>query len=461
MSDYKGGAVLSFLHRAILFLVRKKGKTVILFLIIFIISTFILSSFSLLYATKDVAKNMRTAIGASFHIYSLEGLQFDDNMDRTKQTYISQNAIHEIMKDKEIKYYNARNSGYAKSKEISFIPGRNHAEENSMGQVSANNYSALNSLFQDGTLEILEGRHIIPGDENVLLISKQLADFNHLSVGDVIPLSPAELSKKDNALVDSMKDTQTIIDAKIIGIYQIISSQADEAYQPTAGLRANLLFSDHLLLDNLGLEKMGEYSGGVSFFIQDPIYLNTVIQEVKQMDTIDWDKFFIRKDDWNFEKISSGLKTIQNLTTTLLICVCAVSIGALLLILAMRIRYRIHEAGILLSVGIQKREIMGQFIVEALILTAVAFILSYFMSGFVSVIIEGRLLENMQIRTIDEQALKTGLDRITQKEILLKTPFYVTLAIYCCQLLVIILSVCISSWRIIKLKPKDILSKLS
>jgi len=61
---------MSFLKRTMLYLARKKGKTLILFLLIFTVSAFVLSCFSILYATGEVAANMRTAVGAAFHIRS-------------------------------------------------------------------------------------------------------------------------------------------------------------------------------------------------------------------------------------------------------------------------------------------------------------------------------------------------------------------------------------------------------
>jgi ABC-type antimicrobial peptide transport system permease subunit len=432
-----------------LYLTRKKGKTLILFLLLLTISAFVLSCFSLLYATGEVAANMRTAVGAAFHIRA----------STEKQAVISEQAVQGIMSNGKLKYYNGRNSGYAKG--LQFMPGAYNTDENNMGQVSANNYSALHPHFQEKILELVEGRHITPNDENVVLISETLALLNGLSADDAVILSPAELAQKDGDFIDALKDSKTAVEVKIIGIFKELEPQSDAAYQPTAGLRSNMIFSDHAFLAALELANKGEYTGGVSFYIQDPLYLDAVVEEVKQTDLIDWDSFFIRKDDFNYEKISTGLRTIQNLIKTLLVCVSVVSGAVLILILAMRMRGRIHEAGILMSLGITKKEVLGQFVAEVAVVAVIAFMCSYFAAGYVSGMVESGILDNLQVVQIKEQALQTGLSGNSALTTLLTMPIGITTLICACSMAVIVMSALLSSLAIIKLKPREIFAQMS
>jgi ABC-type antimicrobial peptide transport system permease subunit len=437
---------MSFLKRSMLYLTRKKGKTLILFLLLFMVSAFVLSCFSLLYATGEVATNMRTAVGAAFHIRPVG-----------KEAVITEQAVHQIMAGDKLKYYSGRNSGYAKG--LEFMPGAYHTSENNMGQVSANNYSALHPHFQDKVLELTEGRHITPSDEYAVLISETLAALNGLSVGDMVMLSPAELAQEGDVFIDALIDNQTTARAKIIGIFKEAQPQADASYQPTAGLRSNLIFSDHTLPTALGLAKAGEYTGGVSFYIGDPLYLDDVIKAVEQTDSIDWNSFFIRKDDFHFEKVSSGLVVIQSLIKTLLVCVGVVSAAVLLLILTMRMRGRVHEAGILLSVGIPKREILGQFIAEVVAVAIVAFACSYFAAGFISGFVENGIHDNLQVVEISEQALQTGILGNSAPTVLLTMPPMITTLIYVCLMAVISTSALLASLAIVKLKPREIFAQ--
>jgi ABC-type antimicrobial peptide transport system permease subunit len=416
------------------------------------ISTFVLSCFSLLYATEKVALNMRTSVSAAFHIRPI------DISTQGEKNVISEKSVQQIMSTKNLKYYNGRNSGYAKN--INFIPGAYHTYENNMGQISANNYSALHPNFQDKIFELTEGRHITTSDKNVLIISETLANFNGLSVGDVVTLSPAKLAQENGKFVDSLLENKTKVSAKIIGIFKELAPQADSAYQPTAGLRLNMLFSDHSFLTELGIANEGEYADGVSFYMVDPLYLDDVVNEVKQMNSIDWNSFFVHKDDFGYEKISAGLQTIQNLIKILLVCVSVVSTAVMILILTMRMRGRTNEAGILMSVGIPKRAILGQFIAEVAIVSVVAFVCSFFVSSFVSGKITNKIIDVLQVKNINEQVLQTGF--INNLESTLFTmPVQTTMLIYACLTAVILISVLLSSLAIIKLKPREIFSKMS
>ncbi|MDR0896808.1 MAG: ABC transporter permease [Oscillospiraceae bacterium] len=429
---------MTFPERTLLYLTRKKGKTLVLFLLLFTVSAFVLACFSLLYATGGVATNMRMAVGAAFHIRPAQA-----------QGVITGQAVQQVMAGDKLKHYNGRNSAYAKG--LAFMPGAYHTDESNMGQVSANHYTALHPHFQDKLLALAEGRHITPSDEQVVIISETLAALNGLSVGDRIALSPAELAEQDGVFMDALKDNPTKATAQIIGIFKEIEPQADAAYQPTAGLRANMIFSDHALVAALGLAKAGEYTGGVSFYMQDPLYLDAVVEEVKQMDAIDWNSFFIRKDDFHYEKISAGLLTIQNLIKTLLVCVTAVSVAVLMLLLAMRMRGRIHEAGILLSVGIPKKEILGQFIAEVAVTAMVAFACAYFAAGYISGRVESSILNHLQVVQIEEQALQIGLIM----------PPLITALIFACLVVVVVTSALLSSLPIIQLKPRAIFAQMS
>ena len=448
---------MTFLKRTLLYLMRKKGKTMILFLLILIVSSFVLSCFSILDATGETTENMRIAVGAAFHIRSSRSISFQETSDAERaEAVITERAVQQIMENGNIKYYNGRNSGYAKG--LQFIPGAYHTDENSMGQVSANSYSALHPHFTDHVLELTNGRHITPDDTNVVLVSETLAALNGLSVGDTVSLAPAKLAQEGGNFVDELRDTKVITEAEVVGIFRELEPQGDSTFQPTAGLRSNLIFSDHGLLVEMEQAKEGEYAGA-SFYIQDPLYLNTVVDEVQHTDLIDWDCFFIRKDNFHYEKISAGLQTIQSLITTLLICVSIVSAVVLFLILIMRMRGRVHEAGILLSIGISKQQIIGQFIAEVTGIAMIAFVCAYFAAGIIAGQVENKILENMQVVQIDAQELETGLANSYSSERPLAMPIGMTFFIYACILTVTVVSVCLSAFAIIKLKPREILAK--
>ena len=67
-------------RRAALYLVRKKGKAVLLFLIYFLVSGLLLICFSILDGTRQAARDLRTNIGAAFYIRPYAQMTLEDGV---------------------------------------------------------------------------------------------------------------------------------------------------------------------------------------------------------------------------------------------------------------------------------------------------------------------------------------------------------------------------------------------
>ena len=61
---------MNFLKRAMLYVTRKKGKSIVLFCILLIMATFVLSGLSIGKATKQAQQNLRQSLGGSFPFFS-------------------------------------------------------------------------------------------------------------------------------------------------------------------------------------------------------------------------------------------------------------------------------------------------------------------------------------------------------------------------------------------------------
>ena len=138
-----------------------------------------------------------------------------------------------------------------------------------------------------------------------------------------------------------------------------------------------------------------------------------------------------------------------------------VSAAILTLILTLRIRGRIPEAGILLGAGIPKGEIIKQFLLEVLSVAATAFLFSYAAGFGISHNLGNHLFADFQPNLINAAALQNGMSDAVSIDSYLTLGIGKTLLIYGCQLIVVVLSVLLSSASILKLKPREILTKMS
>ena len=328
-----------------------------------------------------------------------------------------------------------------------------------MGAVTALRYSALETDFVDEVLALAAGRHITEADTNAVLISSEVAAVNGLSVGDKIVLSSSELGEADGEYIDVWSGERKETVVTIVGIYDIL--EADANVTATAGRQENRIYASIDVLTQLAASEPSVYTGEAGFYVTDPKTLDEIVSKVQQIEEIDWKTHFIRTNDFQYSNISDSLTSLGDLIKILLACVSIVSAAILTLILTLRIRGRIPEAGILLGAGIPKGEIIKQFLLEVLSVAAIAFLFSYAASFGISHYLGNHLLADFQPNLINAAALQNGMSDAVSIESYLALGTGKALLIYGCQLIVVVLSVLLSSASILKLKPREILTKMS
>ena len=401
---------MNVLKRAFLYDARKRGKSLTLFLLFMLITVFVTISFSVLSATQAAATNLRETVGASF---TLRGNPMEFSAGETDFSMqfapISQQDIDLIAGSTEIKACNAQQSATATASGFIFPSGM------PSGTISANTSSVWNRNFTSGILTLAEGRHIAREDRCVALVSRELADENELQIG-------SELSFKGPAAA-----------VKIIGIYES---------DPSMEFDNDTIFTDHSTYWALTESAAGTYSGRVDFFVSDPARLETVMEQVKKDVLLQWEDYTLQADTAEYDAIAYQLLTIGRLTTLLIVSAITVSAIVLFLILAMRIRGRVHEVGVLLAVGVAKRHIITQFLVETTAILLLTFLFSCPVSHFAAMQIGTFLRDMIGAVSIDLPAWKLLLQ-------------------YGIEVLTVTAGVMIAAYPIFRLHPKEILSKMS
>lgn len=451
---------MNFTQRAMLYISRKKGKTISLFLVVLVVAVFLISCFSILNASEGLSKDIRTSLGAAFYIRANTGMLINEKGEievKENNAHITEKEIDEIMQTGEIRYCNPINYGFTKSDKIQFIPGDKHTDENNMGKVIALRFSALAPDFTDETAVLIEGKHIAEVDKGKILISEQLAKNNHLSVGDFVTLTHARLGEREGVYIDEIPVKTAYVKVEVSGIYKL--NAPDTSIKPTAGIAENEIYASIDVLNELHESEMGIYSGEVGFYIVDPAKLENITRNVQLLQSIDWTRHFIRTNDFQYSKIAEQLISLGNLVKILLVLVSVISAAFLTLLLTMRMRSRMQEAGILLAAGISKGQIIAGLLLEVLLVTIIALILSYIVSYGVISFLGHNLFGGLQVNLINDEVLETEMDGGIQIENYLKLDVIYISLIYMCQIVVIIISTFVSSIMILRLKPKTILSR--
>lgn len=435
--------------RAFLYLTRKKGKNLLLGIVFLLISFSLLTGSVVYLGIRQVSEDLRSDIGASFNIRPYEQFDVNNGQVSSKGTPVmDEQSIRRVISivGKELKCYNTEHSGYVKGENLSFLAGTGHSEESNMGTVKAVRDSSLCQAFLDEEYELAEGKHIKSEDNGKILISKALAEQNNLAVGDKITLTHAKLGSDNGVYTDLMKEKSAYETVEIKGIYDI-KNASDNALNPTAKKAENLIFSDSQLLISLQEQEQGVYEGEISFFIADPLHLDKMVSETKGIDSIAWNNHIINANDFKYSEIAEQFQSMQKVVVALLAVAAVLGFLVLMLILTFRIRGRMQEAGILLAVGKSKQQIIGQFLIEAMILLWIGFL--------VAIIIFLPLADTLNSLLFDFITQSTIHKNYLQPDFL----HFVILLIL--ENLGVLLTVLVCSGVILSLKPKEILTKMS
>lgn len=362
--------------RAVLYTIRKWKKTMLIFCLLLSITTLVLSGLAIADAQEEQAEEVRGTTGASFTVernVSTGGWSSGSGGSYSTQEYLTADMMEKIAEVDGIKGYNASIRTILC---LSDSNGNWLEQMNPTGHAMVDcqfySYGCINSeyhsLFLSGALVMCEGRGIDTSIDNGIIISKEMAEKHGLKVGDTIQAVNNPLSS------DKTREL------KIIGLFEIVADKTDEKnnYNEASYYDyANNAFVSEAAMKDL-LENYADVGyAAADFFVTDPKQLEVIIQQVQNIDSINWNNFQIIANDEVYQNISASLSNTGTLITTLIIVVTVVSMILIIVILSMSIRGRKRETGILLAVGIVKPAVILQYVLETLLIAVVAFPLAY------------------------------------------------------------------------------------
>ena len=419
--------------RAILYTVRKWKKTLLVFCLILSISTLVLSGLAIADAQEEQSEELRGVTGASFTVernLSTGGWASGNGGSYSTQEFISDEMLQEISSVDGVAGYDGSIVSmpyYFKETGESVVTTGYTNSFYTYGSIN----TEYNDLFASGRFELVEGSHITENITNGLIISRERAEQNGLKIGS-----------KVNGINDPYTDDPEV-NMEIVGIFEVVADKNDEATMYDASTMWD--FSNYAFCSKAAMEAMCvNYGDGnkiqeADFFVTDAAQLENVIAEVQNISSINWDNFIISANDEVYQNISSALSDTNSLVTTLIVAITVVSLVLITLILSMSIRSRKRETGILLAVGIAKPAVILQYVLETLLIAAVAFPLAYLSSKQVA------------------GALGTLFGKASENVIV--TPEHFMLVAIVGGIL-LITAVLISSISAMRLKPRQILSQM-
>ena len=419
---------MSIFNRAYLYIIRKKVRSSILFLIVTLISFFLLSGSVLNTTVNNISKNLYKDVNFGFNIESTD----KSNKEIEKDT---------LKKIEELKGITTKN--YIFSKPVT-VEGKKVVQENqnitlndeiknNSNLVMLNGITASKSNidFKSEVLKLEKGRHIEENDKNKIMIHEKFSELNNVNLGDKIKLS----------------QEGKILELEIVGIY---SGEKTNTFNGlSSDFIENTVYTDYKSSQELSNLIANNKVTSVEYGVEDPTKLDDVIKNVENLGI---NNLMVSKSNKNYELVTSSVESITKITNMIRIGSVVVGVVILSLILMFWVRERTYEIGILLSLGTSKVNLVLQFIVEVLLVTIFGLMIAlgieiatikYLASNV------GSIFSEELPKSIADELMKMSVNGID----------IVNLVIV--MIAIVIISVVVALLPILKMKPKKILTNIN
>ncbi|MGL5479745.1 MAG: ABC transporter permease, partial [Clostridium sp.] len=259
-----------------------------------------------------------------------------------------------------------------------------------------------------------------------------------------------------------------------VGIYKSSSELNDNAMRNNAMNPYNKIYSSYTFVNTI----KGADSGDIDrseFYVNDPVNVDSVLENAKKLD-IDFDTFKLDANNGEYEKMMGPIENVGSFANSTVVIVSIAGAIILGLIIMLWIKDRKNEIGILLSLGESKFKIISQFAVEVLIIL----VLSLGVAGIIGNAVSsklGEVLVQKEISSLSENNKTNDYmmgpngmggdfkgDRNNQNvETIDKLDVNVSISdlskMVGISLMISFLAIAIPSIGIMRLEPKEILSK--
>ena len=418
---------MSSLKRAWLYVIRKKSRSILLFLVTFVLACCLLAGAALKSSADAEAEQVRQSLGVSFIIT----VDTTNPANYTKKDYygmiidsyvgpvLTMEDVEQILAVDGVTQYTTDNRWLIWT-DLSLKPGaclkdyteyvNASPEEQKMmdaswsmtggvqGQLLASQTATMQAVgngdasnnFQIGALSIAEGRNIREDDAHKAVISTDLAERNGLSIGDTFSIAMREGTFRPTD--DQFRLVGQEIPLEIVGLFQANFQQEliiinNISIMQESMLTENLIYVDMETWDEVCSYLYGdqaqEYSetfGEITFLVEDPRDLDRIMADVAAINNIG-DNFIMKKDDASYQ---AAVRPLEQISTFSAIIMAVAAVGCLVILclsFAMWMKSRELEAGILLSIGCSRRSIIAQFVLETVLIVLPALLLAVALSG--------------------------------------------------------------------------------
>ena len=413
------------IKNAVAYVFRKRTRTMLIFLILTLILAVIYAGFSIMKTSEKMTSAINSANDFGVKIRSLKSETFNaESFDSVGK---------ELGVEKIFQY-----EGVAELINGKVVTGEQVVMREDLPGYLGNTVmlQAISDvwkdpLFRSEVFKVIEGKNTAREETGKVLVHEALAKKNQWKVGDKVSLKVLGEEKELELFI------QGIFTGKKQEKYTGMSSDFSE----------NMMFTDYVTIAQIfGKKKLVT---SLKILVSDSEKLAALKTELNKK-RVQPDDYEVVEEENQFSEMVESLNMVRQMIFTMIMAVIGTGIIVLSLVLILWVRERMYEIGILLAIGRSKIKIVGQFILELVLVSLLAMILAAIPGRIFVGWILGAVLQKESLDNLDLGSFTTGgggLDIFAMS--------------YGLLILIMVLAVIAASWMILTKKPKEILAKIS
>ncbi|MGY3779346.1 ABC transporter permease [Isobaculum melis] len=362
--------------RAILSVGKQLRKSFLVLLLITTVLTMIIVGLSIQKAVDQASQQAKDKMKAEMTVqYNMEKLMQSQGKELPD---INRDLLEKIKKVKGVTDTQVSLQAYINTNLKEITVGNNEFPDGGMsmsgmpeGYNMPTNYiygfdaKKDNENFASEQYKLVDGKMPYESDaENPVIISKKLAEKNHLKIGDTIKAKGGDSASKDiTYTISGFFETQNVKQNKMMEFNPM--SNPDNVFYTTSKVAEKTMTLDDP-------SKSIRYEN-IKVTVDKVENIRKVINELKKDTSIDWDYFSFNSDFDQYDKMTAAIDNVASISTIILWIAGIAGVVVLSLIMILSFRDRKFEIGVLLSMGESKVGIVLQMLTEVLILFICAF----------------------------------------------------------------------------------------
>ena len=332
---------MPFYQRGVLYLTRKRAKSILLLMIFLFVNSMILGTNMILHAAQSTEAAMKEKTKAKVVCEMIDAGQPVTEVDARKIGNLD--AVTSL---------NRMGQQAAYLPELLPVTGNTSTEADNQ-KVSLLSFDDMetDSPFADQSFRLTEGRLIGPDSQYCAVVNQGFAQANGLKVGDTFSLENEEGKKTT---------------VEIIGEYLAGNETRQEKETPALYRQENQIYIDNTAYLELFGEK-GFYK--LSAYVSQPELLDSLAGEMQE---IVGEKAGVTTSDTLYQQMKAPLTQITRVVSLMRLLAFGTGTAVVSLLLCMWMRSRQKEMAVFLSMGEGKSVVFWQALLESAVVFLIA-----------------------------------------------------------------------------------------